>query len=228
MKSIGIIGGLSWESTIEYYRIINQEINHRLGGLHSAKIFLESYDFAEIEPIYSQKKFDELSRILINSAKKLEGQGAEFIVIASNAVHILADDVQKSINLPLLHIADSTANAVLKNNYNKVALFGTKYTMNEIFYKNKLKNYSIDVILPDETEQEIIHRIIFDELCKGIISDSSREKLFNIIDNCAEKGAQSVVLACTELPNIIKIANIPVINTLECHCFDIVDKMLIS
>lgn len=227
MKAIGLIGGMSWESTIEYYRIINQEVNKRLGGLHSAKIFLESYDFSEIAALYNQQEFYKLTKIVSKTAKKLEAQGADFIAITSNAMHILAEDVKKEINVPLLHIADAAAKVIKNHNNQCVLLLGTKSTMNEPFYKNKLKNdYSIDVVLPDELEQECVHNIIFDELCKGIIKESSREKLNDIIDNCTQKGAQSVVLGCTELPNIVKTASIPIINTLESHCLDIVDKML--
>ncbi len=227
MKTIGIIGGMSYESTIEYYRIINELVNKKLSGLHSAKMLIESYDFAEIEKYQACEAWDKLTEILINSAKKLENAGADYIAIATNTMHLMADEVQKNISVPLIHIAQAAANYIKEKNMDTVALFGTKYTMTKPFYKDKLKNeFGINVIIPDIEQQNIINKIIYDELCVGLIKEESREKLNNIIKDCALKGAQGVVLGCTELPNIIKQAEIEIINTTEVHCKEIVKRIL--
>lgn len=226
MKTIGIIGGMSWESTIEYYKLINLLVNKKLGNLHSAKMLIESYDFDEIEKFQSTEKWEDLTKILINSAKNLEKSGADYVAIATNTMHICAPEVQEALNVPFLHIADATAKLILKKNIKTVALFGTKYTMSKDFYKGKLeKEYNINVILPEAEEQQYINRVIYEELCKGMTKEDSKLKLQDIIKNCSDKGAQAVVLGCTELPNIISDACIPVINTLEAHCNEIVDKI---
>ncbi len=227
MKTIGLIGGMSWESTIEYYKIINSELNKRLGNLHSAKMLIESYDFDEIEKLQSTENWEILTAILIKSAQKLEKMGADYIAIATNTMHLMAPEVQNSIKVPLIHIAQAAGNYIIKNNMNTVALFGTKYTMTKPFYKDKLKDeFGINVVIPNITEQEIINEIIYEELCKGIILDTSRERLLDIILNCKSKGAQAVVLGCTELPNIVKEASIPVIDTTNVHCLEIVNRIL--
>jgi len=227
MKTVGIIGGMSWESTIEYYRIINELVNKELKGLHSAKMFIESYDFDEIEKLQSLENWDKLTEILIASAQKLEKSGADYIAIATNTMHLMADVVQKNISIPLIHIAGATGKYIKEKNIDTVALFGTRYTMTKPFYKDKLKNdFGINVIIPNEKEQEIINNIIYKELCVGIVSENSRNKLLNIIDNCASKGANAVVLGCTELPNIIKTSKIEVIDTTYTHCREIVKMIL--
>ena len=226
MKTIGIIGGMSWESTIEYYRIINQLVNKKLAGLHSAKMLIESYDFSEIEKEQAKENWEELTKILINSAKKLEQMGADYIAIATNTMHLCADDVKKNISVPLIHIAEASANYIKEKNINTVALFGTTYTMTKPFYKDKLKEYGINVIIPDTNQQNTINRIIYNELCQGIINESSRQKLYEIIKDCSNQGAKGVVLGCTELPNIIKEADIDIINTTEVHCIEIVKRIL--
>lgn len=227
MKTVGIIGGMSWESTIEYYRYINEEVSHRVGGLHSAKIWLESYDFDLIEKLQTQENWEELGHIMVTSAQKLEKAGADYIAIATNTMHLLASQVQAHISVPLIHIAEATANTAKALGINTVALFGTRYTMTKPFYKDKLQNdYNIHVILPQTTDQSIINDIIYNELCRGIIKDSSRERLEQIIQECQTRGAQAVVLGCTELPNIIKIASIPVIDTTKAHSLEIVNRIL--
>ncbi len=228
MKTIGIIGGMSFESTIEYYRIINEEINKRLGSLHSAKMLIESYDFDEIEKLQSSEDWDNLAKILTYSAQKLEKIGANYIAIATNTMHLVADEVQKNINIPLIHIAVATSNYIKAKNIDTVALFGTKYTMTKPFYKDKLKDFGINVIIPNPKEQETINNIIYNELCIGIIKESSKNKLYDIIQNCETKGAKGVVLGCTELPNIIKQADIKIkiIDTTKVHSLEIVNKML--
>ena len=227
MKTIGLIGGMSYESTVEYYKIINEEINKRKKGLHSAKMLIESYDFDEIEKLQSKENWEELTKILTESAKKLEAAGADYIAIATNTMHICADEVQKQINIPLIHIAEAAGNYIKKKNFDTVLLMGTKYTMTKPFYKDKLKNeFNINVIIPDDIEQKIINNIIYDELCIGIIKESSRQELLKIINNYKLKGAKAVVLGCTELPNIIKEADIEIINTTKIHSLEIADKIL--
>lgn len=227
MKTIGLIGGMSHESTVEYYKIINEEINRRKKGLHSAKMLIESYDFDEIEKLQSKENWEELTKILTESAKKLEAAGADYIAIATNTMHICADEVQKQINTPLIHIAEAAGNYIKKKNFDTVLLMGTKYTMTKPFYKDKLKNeFDINVIIPDDIEQKIINNIIYDELCIGIIKESSRRELLKIINNYKLKGAKAVVLGCTELPNIIKEADIEIINTTKIHSLEIADKIL--
>lgn len=226
MKTIGIIGGMSWESTIEYYRIINELVHQKLSGLHSAKMLIESYDFDEIEKHQSLGNWKELTKILINSAKKLEQSGADYIAIATNTMHLMADEVQKNISIPLIHIAQAAANYINENNIKTVALFGTTYTMTKPFYKDKLRESGIEVIIPNIEQQNTINGIIYNELCKGIINETSRKKLDDIIKDCVNKGASGVVLGCTELPNIIKSADVEIINTTEIHCLEIVKKIL--
>lgn len=227
MKTIGLIGGMSHESTVEYYKIINEEINRRKKGLHSAKMLIESYDFDEIEKLQSKENWEELTKILTESAKKLEAAGADYIAIATNTMHICADEVQKQINIPLIHIAEAAGNYIKKKNFGTVLLMGTKYTMTKPFYKDKLKNeFNINVIIPDDIEQKTINDIIYDELCVGIIKESSRRELLKIINNYKLKGAKAVVLGCTELPNIIKEADIEIINTTKIHSLEIADKIL--
>lgn len=227
MKTIGLIGGMSHESTVEYYKIINEEINRRKKRLHSAKMLIESYDFDEIEKLQSKENWEELTKILTESAKKLEAAGADYIAIATNTMHICANEVQKQINIPLIHIAEAAGNYIKKKNFDTVLLMGTKYTMTKPFYKDKLKNeFNINVIIPDDIEQKTINNIIYDELCIGIIKESSRLELLKIINNYKLKGAKAVVLGCTELPNIIKEADIEIINTTKIHSLEIADKIL--
>ena len=226
MKTIGLIGGMSYESTIEYYKIINDEVNKSLSGLHSAKMLIESYDFDYIEKLQSAENWTELTKILIESAKKLENIGADYIAIATNTMHLMADEVQSNISVPLIHIAEATANYIKKQNINTVALFGTRYTMTKPFYKDKLKEFGINVILPDDEQQNIINDIIYNELCIGVINENSRQMINSIINDCGKKGAKAVVLGCTELPNIIKKADIEVINTTKVHSIEIVKNIL--
>lgn len=227
MKTIGIIGGMSYTSTIEYYRIINEIINKKLGGLHSAKMLIESYDFSEIEKRQIAGDWEGLKNILTKSAKKLESQGADYIAIATNTMHILAEDIQKEISIPIIHIAEAAALDIKNKNLNTVLLLGTRYTMTKPFYKDILINkFGINVIVPDDEDMTTVHNIIFKELCKDIIKDESREKLNQIINKYKSKGAQAVILGCTELPNIIHHAEIDIIDTTKVHCYNIVEKIL--
>ena len=190
-------------------------------------MLIESYDFEEIEKLQSSEDWNTLTKILINSAQKLETAGADYIAIATNTMHLMAPEVQKNISIPLIHISQATGNYIKNNNMNTVLLIGTRYTMTKPFYKDKLKNeFGINVILPSLSEQKIINDIIYDELCKGLIKENSKQKLLGIISEHKKEGAQAVILGCTELPNIVKTAEIPVINTTKIHCLEIVDRML--
>lgn len=204
MKTIGLIGGTTWVSTIDYYRIINETIKEKLGGAHSAHLILYSVDFDEFI-IKREGKWDEIASSFIDIAKKLEQSGADFLLICANTLHKIADEIQDNINIPLLHIVDVTAERILKKGLNKVGLIGTKYTMEENFYKQRLKQkFSIETIVPGTKEREIIHNIIFNELTYEIIKQSSKEKYIKIINNLISRGAQGIILGCTEIPMLIK------------------------
>lgn len=205
MRTIGLIGGMSWESSLHYYKIINEEVKEKLGGHHSCKCLMHSVDFAEIEKLEHEDRWDVLTGIMIDSARKLEGGGAEILLICANTVHIAADEVQRNINIPLLHIADAVGEQIKREGMQRVGLLGTKFTMEKHFYKDRLKEkYGIDVIIPDEKERLAIHDIIFNELVLGIINDHSREAYKDIINGLVSRGAEGIVLGCTEIPMLLK------------------------
>lgn len=229
MKTIGIIGGMSWESSVEYYRIINEEVKNRLGGLRSAKIILFSVDFAEIEILQHEGKWAAAGVIMANAASALERAGADLIIIATNTMHKLANYVTTAVQIPLLHIADATAEMVVKTRKTKVGLLGTQYTMEQDFYKGRLiDNYNLEVIVPDLTERKIIHNIIYDELCQGIIKEESKANYLRIIKNLMDAGAQAVILGCTEIELLIKPddCTIPLFPTAKIHALAAVDYVL--
>lgn len=199
MKTIGLIGGLSYESTIPYYKIINDEVNKALGGLHSAKVVLYSVDFDEIESRQRSNDWDECGQILKNAAISLEKAGADIILICTNTMHKVFQDVQAGVKVPVLHIAKATASKLIESNVKKVALLGTIYTMTQDFYKSVLIESGLEVVIPDDIQMQEINRIIFEELCKGKIVDSSREYFSKVIDSLKAKGAQAVILGCTEI-----------------------------
>ena len=204
MKRIGLIGGMSWESTIPYYKIINEEVNLKLGGLNSANIVLYSINFGELEKHQSRNEWDKESEIIINAAKVLENSKCDFILICSNTIHKIYDDIQKKVKIPIIHIAESTANELINNNIKKVLLLGTKYTMKEDFIKSILNKNKIEVIVPEENDIITINNIIFDELCQGIFNKESKKVIINIIDNVKKQECEGVVLGCTELGLLIK------------------------
>lgn len=230
VKTVGIIGGMSWYSTQEYYRIINDEVQKELGGLHSAKILMYSEDFAEIEQLQTEGKWNELTQKMVGDARRLETGGADFIIIATNTMHKTADDVQANIHVPLLNIADATGKEVQKKGLKKVALLGTKYTMEQDFYKDRLtKNFGLTVVVPNEEERNFIHSVIYDELCQGIKKPASKERIKKIIGRMAkEDGTQGVILGCTELPLLIqqKDVDIPVFDTTMIHAVAAADMAL--
>jgi aspartate racemase len=204
MKTIGLIGGMSWESSSEYYRLINQMVKERLGGLHSAECILYSVDFQEVEKLQHQDEWEELTRLMIYYAGKLESAGAELIVICTNTMHKMVEEVQNSVSIPLVHIADATAEAILAKGLKRVGLLGTKFTMEEDFYRNRLnERYDIEVMIPPESDRTVVDDVIYRELCRGIIKKSSREKFKRIIDTLARGGSQGVILGCTEIPLLV-------------------------
>ncbi len=219
MKTIGLIGGMSWESTIPYYRIINETIKEKLGGLHSARCILYSVEFAEIEKLQAEGKWEESGKILGDAAAKLEAAGAEFIVICTNTMHKVAPQVQSMINIPLLHIAEVTADVLTEKSISKVALLGTKYTMLQNFYKDKLTQRGIEVLIPNEADIDIINHVIFTELCLGKIKDSSKLAFLRIIQELSEKGAQGVILGCTEIGMLVSQSDtsVPLFDTTLIH-----------
>ncbi|UCE08061.1 MAG: aspartate/glutamate racemase family protein, partial [bacterium] len=191
MKTIGMIGGMSWESSIEYYRIINEAVKARLGGLHSAKSIMYSVDFAEIEKLQHQGKWNDATDLMIEAAKHVENGGADFLIICTNTMHKMADEVQQKIRIPLLHIADATAEKIKSKGLKKVGLLGTRFTMEEEFYKGKLADkHKLDVIIPNSDEREIVHRVIYNELCQGEIKESSKAQFIEIIEHLVEQSAQ--------------------------------------
>ena len=219
MKTIGIIGGMSWESTVTYYQIMNETVKKELGGLHSAKILLYSVDFSEIERCQAEGDWEKSGDILASAAESLEKAGADFLVIATNTMHKVAPQIQKRIHIPIVHIAEVTAEELKQNHITTVALLGTKYTMTQDFYKEKLENAGITVLIPDEQEIEVVNSIIYDELCLGSILETSKERYLQIIDGLKNHGAQGVILGCTEIGLLIKQedTDLPVFDTTRIH-----------
>ncbi len=220
MKTIGLIGGLSWESSIEYYRIVNEDVKKRLGGLHSAKCILYSFDLEDIAKLQREGKWVEATKLMADAAQSLERAGADFIVICTNSMHKVFDEMQKSVKIPILHIVDATAEKIKEMGIKKVGLLGTKYTMEEDFYKGRLsKKHGIEVIVPDEKERQAVHNVIYNELCVGNINETSREQFKKITANLAKNGAQGIILGCTEIPLLIKQKDcaIPLFDTTEIH-----------
>ena len=227
-KTLGIIGGMSWESTESYYRLINEGIKQQLGGLHSADLLIHSVDFALINTLQEQGKWDELGVIMANSAQRLQAAGVQGIMIASNTMHKLVDDVRSATDLPLTHIADATTGAIKKQNLTKIALLGTQFTMTQDFYKQRLIDAGLQVLIPEDEARAEVHRIIKKELCVGEFKDSSREYYRQVIKDLAAQGAEGVILGCTEIGLLIKQADspIPVFDTTAIHAAAAVDFLL--
>ncbi|KGK88100.1 aspartate racemase [Desulfosporosinus sp. HMP52] len=204
MKTIGLIGGMSWESSSEYYRIINEEVKQRLGGLHSAKCILYSVDFEEIEICQRNGDWKKAAQILIDAAQSLELAGADFILICTNTMHKVAKEIQAGINLPILHIADITAQHVLSNDIKTVGLLGTRYTMEQDFYKSRLETMGIKVLIPVEADRVIVNKVIYNELCLGQVIEESRVQYKRIIEDLIERGAMGIILGCTEIGLLVK------------------------
>ena len=219
MKTIGLIGGMSWESTVTYYQIVNEVVKEKLGGLHSAKVLLYSVDFEEIEKCQANGEWEKSGDILTQAAQNLEKAGADFIVICTNTMHKVAPQIQSQISIPIVHIAEATADALKENNIKKVAFLGTKYTMTQDFYKAKLIEAGIEVLIPDAQDVEVVNDVIYNELCLGIVSEISKEKYIQIIEKLADQGAQGVILGCTEIGLLIqqKDTKLPVFDTTQIH-----------
>ena len=219
MKTIGLLGGMSWESTVTYYQVINETVKESLGGLHSAKILLYSVEFDEIERCQSLNQWEKSAEILGDAAKRLETAGADFIVICTNTMHKVAPDIQKQISVPLLHIAEATAEKLREAGIKRVGLLGTAYTMKEDFYSNVIQKAGIEVLIPDAEAVETVNAIIFKELCRGEIREESKRKVLKLIEAFQAEGAQGVILGCTELGLLIhsKDTELPVFDTALIH-----------
>jgi aspartate racemase len=229
MKVIGLIGGMSWNSTLEYYRIINEGVSHRLGGLHSARLVLYSLDFEEIELAQHEARWDEAADMLVKAGTGLKRAGADFLVICTNTMHKLADIVAEKTGLPLLHIVDVAGNAIVERGLSRVGLLGTRFVMKQGFYQERLrKHFDIEVFVPTEDEQATVHDIIYQELCNGRIEDASRRACLKIIKALIERGAEGIILGCTELPLLISPADIavPVFDTTRLHAEAAVEMAL--
>lgn len=223
MKTIGVIGGISWVSSAEYYVLMNEMVEEELGGLHSAKVLMYSIEFGEFseqERLASQGDWEPLRCTMVDAAERLEMGGADFIIICSNTMHSTVDDIEAHVDIPVLHIADATGEKITEQGLTTVGLLGTKYTMEQGFYRERLEDkYGITVIVPNETEQEIVNAVIFDELCAEQITDASREKYIEIIDHLVEQGAEGVILGCTEIPLLVKQddVDVPLFDTMTIH-----------
>jgi len=220
MKTIGLIGGMSWESTLEYYRTINQVVREKLEGLHCARIVMNSLDFAQIAALQGEGNWEELTKLMIGAGRRLEGAGADFLVICCNTMHKVAAYVQKDVHVPLLHIADATAQEIKTKGLERVGLLGTKATMEEDFYVARLVDiHGLEVTTPNERERELVDNVIYDELCRGNVNLSSREKFVGIMRNLAANGAEGIILGCTEIHLLIDQQDIstPVFDTTEIH-----------
>ena len=229
MKTIGMIGGMSWESSIEYYRIVNETVKEKLGGLHSAKCVMYSVDFAEIEALQHAWRWKEATHAMIEAAYYVEASGADFLIICTNTMHKMADEVEAAIGIPLLHIADATAEAIKAGGLSKVGLLGTKFTMEEDFYRGRLvKKHGLDVLIPNAEDREIVHRIIYDELVLGKIKSKSREAYKDIIEKLIADGAQGIILGCTEIGLLVKDkdSRVPLFDTTIIHAVSAVEMAL--
>ena len=227
-RTLGIIGGMSWESTQSYYRLINEGIKAKLGNLHSADLLIHSVDFAPIGELQAQGKWEELGDVMVNSGERLQAAGAQGLLIATNTMHKVAEQVQAATNLPLIHIADTTANAIKQQGFTKIALLGTQFTMTEDFYKQRLIDASLQVLIPDIDARAEVHRIIYDELCQGQLLASSRQYYTQVINELAAQGAEGVILGCTEIGLLISRADspIPVFDTTAIHAAAAVQFLL--
>ena len=220
MKTIGLLGGMSWESTASYYKNINEGVKAQLGGLHSAKICLYSVNFAEIEKLQHQGRWEDTAVILSNAAKSIEAGGADFILVCTNTMHKVAEKIEQSLSIPLVHIADATAEQLVADGIKRVGLLGTQFTMEQGFYKNRISDkYGIEVIVPNSEDQSAVHNIIYSELCLGNIQETSRERYIQVIEKLHNQGAEAVILGCTEISLLVQQqhTNVPLYDTTLIH-----------
>ena len=228
MKTIGMIGGTGWPSTLEYYRIINQETNKRLGGLNSAKIILSSFNYAEIDKLNKVEDHGGVFKLVLEASHKLKNASADFLILCANTLHQYVDDLEKDIGLKIVHIADATAEEIKRKGLTKIGLLGTKFTMEMDFYTKRLQNAGIESLVPNKQEREFIHKAIMEELLKEEFKEGTKAKFLRIINDLKQRGAQGMVLGCTEIPLLIKQndTHLPVFNTLEIHAKAAVDFAL--
>jgi aspartate racemase len=220
MKTIGLIGGMSWESTVPYYRLINETAKQRLGGLHSAKAIIYSVDFHEIERLQHSGDWDAAGMLLADAARSLESAGADFLVLCTNTMHKVAPAIEAAVRIPLFHIADPTAEEIRRAGFSKVGLLGTRFTMEQAFYRDRLRErHGLDVLVPDQEDRDIVHRVIYDELCLGTIRPESRAEFRRIITGLVERGAQAVILGCTEISLLVgqQDSAVPLFDTTSIH-----------
>jgi aspartate racemase len=229
MKTIGLIGGMSWESSLEYYRILNETTKERLGGLHSAPCILYSVDFAEVEALQHQDRWEDAARLMIAAGQSLERAGADFVVLCTNTMHKLADEIQANMHIPLLHIADATAEKIKAAGISRVGLLGTRFTMEHDFYKGRLiDKFGLDVLTPGESEREMVHHVIYDELCLGIVRQESREQYIQTMDKLVRAGAEGIILGCTEIELLVHDGDsqVPLFPTTRIHAIAAVEYAL--
>jgi len=229
VKTTGLIGGMSWESSLEYYRILNETTKTKLGGLHSARCILFSVDFADIETLQHQGRWQEAAHLMVAAGQSLERAGADFVVLCTNTMHILADDIQANIGVPLLHIADATAHRVKAAGLNTIGLLGTRFTMEHDFYKRRLvEKHGLNVIIPNGSDRETIHRVIYEELCLGIVKPESREQTITIMERLVQAGAEGIILGCTEIELLVHEGDgrVPLFPTTRIHAIAAVEYAL--
>ncbi|MET3928303.1 aspartate racemase [Lysobacter sp. OAE881] len=220
MKTLGLIGGMSWESTVPYYRTINQTVKEQLGGLHSARLLLYSVEFAEIEKLQHAGDWDAAGAVLADAARSLKAGGAQLLVICTNTMHKVADAVEAASGLPLLHIADATGDAIRARGITRIGLLGTRFTMEQDFYRRRLiERHGLDVLVPEPDERDLVHRVIYDELCQGVIRDESRAQYGRVMDGLVARGAQGIILGCTEIGLLVgeDDASVPLFDTTALH-----------
>jgi aspartate racemase len=220
MKTMGLIGGMSWESTVPYYRIVNETVRARLGGLHSAKLVLYSVDFHEIELLQHSGAWDEAGRMLAQAARSLQAAGADFLVLCTNTMHKVADAIETAVNIPLFHIADPTAQEIKQAGLKKVGLLGTRFTMEQEFYRGRLRDqHHLDVLIPDAADRGIVHKVIYQEVCMGLVRDASRAEYRRVIQRLVAQGAQGVILGCTEISLLVGPSDspVPIFDTTSIH-----------
>ncbi|WP_342614590.1 aspartate/glutamate racemase family protein [Peribacillus frigoritolerans] len=228
MKTIGLIGGMSWESSLEYYRLINEDVKAKMGGLHSAKCILYSVDFEEIERYQAEGDWESSGKLLGEAALSLEKAGAEMIVICTNTMHKVVGYIEEKVSLPILHIADSTAKQIQKSKISTVGLLGTKYTMEQDFYKTRIESNGIKVLIPNEEDRKVINQVIYEELCLGEIQQSSRDHYKKVIKGLVDDGAEGIILGCTEIGLLVKQedSEVPLFDTAVIHAVDTVNMAL--
>lgn len=219
MKTIGLIGGMSWESSIEYYRLVNERVRQELGGLHSAECVMYSVDFAAIEAMQAEGRWQDAGRRLAEVARRLEAGGADFLVLCTNTMHKVADAIEQAVSVPLLHLGDTTATAVTEAGVRRVGLLGTGFTMEQTFYRDRLASHGLDVLVPDAEDRALVHRVIYDELCLGLVLDESRQAYLEVVQRLVDRGAEGIILGCTEIELLIGQEHVaePVFPTTRLH-----------